>query len=146
MRVYLDTCCLNRPFDNQEQERIREETEAVRLVFSRIEHDGWEWIGSQVLTYEVSMVPDAERRIILEHWLFWMSTKVTIDESVILRAEDLKIRGFHTADALHIACAEKGAVDVMLTTDGQLLHLAGKCAPIIRMPIANPREWITGER
>ncbi len=115
MRVYLDTCCLNRPFDNQEQERIREETEAVRLVFSRIEHDGWEWIGSQVLTYEVSMVPDAERRIILEHWLFWMSTKVTIDESVILRAEDLKIRGFQTADALPIAAAGK-ARRVLLTT------------------------------
>jgi len=27
-RVYLDLCCLNRPFDDQTQERIRLETEA----------------------------------------------------------------------------------------------------------------------
>jgi len=28
MRVYLDICCLKRPFDDQSQERVRLESEA----------------------------------------------------------------------------------------------------------------------
>ncbi len=28
-RIYLDVCCLNRPFDRQSQARIRLETEAM---------------------------------------------------------------------------------------------------------------------
>ena len=28
MRVYLDNCCYNRPFDHQDQLRVRLETEA----------------------------------------------------------------------------------------------------------------------
>ena len=30
--IYLDVCCLNRPFDDQTQERIRLESEAVLLT------------------------------------------------------------------------------------------------------------------
>ena len=32
MAIYLDTCCLNRPFDDQTQDRIRLEAEAVILI------------------------------------------------------------------------------------------------------------------
>lgn len=32
--IYLDVCCLNRPFDDQTQERIRLEAEAVRLILA----------------------------------------------------------------------------------------------------------------
>ena len=31
-RIYLDVCCLNRPFDDQAQERVRLESEAVKSV------------------------------------------------------------------------------------------------------------------
>ena len=32
MRVYLDVCCLNRPFDDQSQDRIKLETDAVLSI------------------------------------------------------------------------------------------------------------------
>ena len=34
-KIYLDNCVLNRPFDDQSQERIRLETEAIVLLLSR---------------------------------------------------------------------------------------------------------------
>ena len=34
-RVYFDACCLNRPFDDQTQDRIRLESEAVLLIMSQ---------------------------------------------------------------------------------------------------------------
>jgi hypothetical protein len=43
MKVYLDNCALNRPFDDQSQERIRIETEAVVLVLSHLERMGLAW-------------------------------------------------------------------------------------------------------
>jgi hypothetical protein len=36
MKIYLDTCCLNRPFDDQRQARIRLESEAVTLILEKI--------------------------------------------------------------------------------------------------------------
>ena len=34
MRVYLDNCCYNRPFDDQDQLKVRLETEAkLRIQF-----------------------------------------------------------------------------------------------------------------
>jgi hypothetical protein len=37
MRVYLDACCLNRPFDDRSQDRIRLEAEAVLAIIERVE-------------------------------------------------------------------------------------------------------------
>ena len=33
MKVYMDVCCLNRPFDDQSQERIKLESETVLMIF-----------------------------------------------------------------------------------------------------------------
>jgi hypothetical protein len=41
MKIYLDVCCLNRPFDDQGQERIRLEAEAVLLIIARMESGQW---------------------------------------------------------------------------------------------------------
>jgi hypothetical protein len=36
MRVYLDNCCFNRPFDDQSQARVRLEAEAKLEIQQRI--------------------------------------------------------------------------------------------------------------
>ena len=36
MRVYLDNCCFNRPFDSQAQARVRLETEAKLRIQERV--------------------------------------------------------------------------------------------------------------
>ena len=36
MRIYFDTCCLQRPLDDQTQPRIRVETEAVFTLVSEV--------------------------------------------------------------------------------------------------------------
>jgi len=43
MKVYLDACCLNRPFDDQTQDCIHLETEAIVLILNRLEKwSDWE--------------------------------------------------------------------------------------------------------
>ncbi len=61
MRVYMDVCCLNRPFDDQTQERIRLEAEAILLILNRLRSRGWQLAGSEVIQFEVEQIPDPER-------------------------------------------------------------------------------------
>ncbi len=36
MKIYLDVCCFNRPFDDQTQEKIHLEAEAVFIILSSL--------------------------------------------------------------------------------------------------------------
>ena len=56
MRVYLDLSCFNRPFDDQSQARIAEETAAVFAILRRIEDGEDELVWSAVLTLENGLV------------------------------------------------------------------------------------------
>jgi len=62
MRIYFDACCVNRPFDDQTQDRVRLETEAVMLILSRVQAGIWQWIGSDVLAFELGEIPDPNRK------------------------------------------------------------------------------------
>lgn len=62
MKVYLDACCLNRPFDDQTQIRIRLESEAVLTLLYRCEIGEWRLISSEVVNFEISKMPDTEKK------------------------------------------------------------------------------------
>ncbi len=38
MKIYLDVCCLNRPFDDQTQDRIHLEAETILTIMKFIEN------------------------------------------------------------------------------------------------------------
>ena len=50
MRVYLDNCCYNRPFDEQVQLRVRLETEAKMEIQSQMRLGVVEYVWSEMLT------------------------------------------------------------------------------------------------
>ena len=58
MNIYFDVCCLNRPFDDQTQDRIHLEAEAVIVILKHIEYDDWSLIGSGIINYEIDKTPD----------------------------------------------------------------------------------------
>jgi hypothetical protein len=47
-KIYLDTCCLNRPFDDETQDRIRLEAEAVGLILAHFQAGDWELLRNFV--------------------------------------------------------------------------------------------------
>jgi hypothetical protein len=59
MRIYLDVCCLNRPYDDQTQDRIRLEAEAVLLILRRFRTQDWKWVTSEAVEFEVDRMPDS---------------------------------------------------------------------------------------
>ena len=62
MRVYLDNCCYNRPFDEQVQPAVRLETEAKLFVQSLMKKYVVEYAWSFVLRMEISRNPDFQRK------------------------------------------------------------------------------------
>jgi len=143
MRVYLDVCCLNRPFDDQTQDRIRLESEAVLTILSRCQSGEWQQVGSEVVDFEISKIPDDERKQRVSILAGLVGFNVIVDEAIKERAVELQTLGFKPFDALHISCAESGDVDVFLTTDDKLLQKALKNNILIKIRIANPLKWIT---
>jgi len=68
---------------------------------------------------------------------------VQVDDECRQRALELQTIGFHSADALHVACAERGNADILLTTDQQLLRQAARHASRLYLSVRNPVSFIT---
>ncbi len=141
-KIYLDTCCLNRPFDDQTQERVRLESEAVLAILSRIEKGEWEWIGSEVLSDEIEQIPDVQKLSRTKLLSGFIRQNVEIGEAETERAKELQKEGFQVFDALHIACAETAKVDAFLSTDDRLLKLAKRLTNKLRVHVENPLLWV----
>lgn len=70
---------LNRPFDDQSQERIRLETEAIILLLSRLERKEWTWLGSQALELEIDKTPDSEQQSRLRRVTEFIGLKIEME-------------------------------------------------------------------
>jgi predicted nucleic acid-binding protein len=142
IRIYLDNCVINRPFDDQSQERIRLETEAIILILSRLERKEWTWLGSQAVEIEIDQTPDTDQQSRLRHVIQFVSLTIEIGEKELRRANELQKLGFVGFDAVHLACAETGKADVFLTTDDRLLKLAKSLAKKLHVKVENPLDWM----
>jgi predicted nucleic acid-binding protein len=141
-RIYFDTCCLNRPFDDQTQVRVRLESEAVLAILARIENGEWTWVGSDVLGDEIEQTPDTQKLSRAKLLSGFIQENIEIGEKEEQRARDLQAEGFQVFDALHIACAESAKADVFLSTDDRLLKLAKRMSRKLDVRVENPLVWV----
>ena len=140
MRIYLDNCCYNRPYDDQTQIRISLETQAKLDIQQRIKNGELELVASYVLRYENSRNPYELRRKSIDDFVREnVSVYVDTDQADAVRqfADVIMSSGVKTADAYHVACAIVGESDCFLTTDDRLL----KCQTE-RMIITDPINFI----
>lgn len=117
MRVYLDNCCFNRPFDDQSQARTRLEAEAKLEIQQRIQDKGIELAWSYVLDYENQANPFEERRDVVARWKTAAAVDVEETDAIVQQARGIASRGLRAKDALHVACAMAAGCDFLLTTD-----------------------------
>ena len=140
--IYLDTCCLSRFFDIQTQPRVHQETAAIEQILIQIQAGHWAWISSNVLMAEVEQTRDPQQRTEIMDWLTNAYQTVSAGLSEILRGKQLEVLGFTEVDALHIACAESGNVDILLTTDDGLLRRAKRNSSNLYVQVENPYVWL----
>ncbi|MEW6327914.1 MAG: PIN domain protein [Thermodesulfobacteriota bacterium] len=124
MKIYLDNCCFNRPFDNQSQIRIRLEAEAKLKIQEEIRAGKFQLIWSYILDYENSKNPYQERRERIKNWKKYAIEDVQEESELIGIANLLKQKGLQKIDCLHVACAIFSKCEYFLTTDHKILQRA----------------------
>jgi predicted nucleic acid-binding protein len=142
VKIYLNVSCLNRPFDDQEQTRIRLEAAAVGMILERIDEGQWIHVSSEMVRIENDANPDAKRRGRVQLLLPEEANVGMLTPSTFARAQALQKLGFKPADALHVAAAEEARVDILLTCDDRLLRTAQRHANRLQVPVRNPLTWL----
>jgi predicted nucleic acid-binding protein len=141
MRIYLDVSCLSRPFDDQSQERVRIEAEAVRLILARCERGDWELTASEMVVIEINANPDRDKRRMTATLLSARVGIIELDQATFTRAAELEKQGLGAADAVHVAVAELHGADVLLTCDDRLLRRV-KRGKVRAVRVENPVDWL----
>lgn len=142
--IYLDLCCLKRPFDDQRQARIRREAGAVAAIIEAAERGVVELVRSPVLALENDGNPREDRRVAASLWLNGATVFVPPSDAVDVRARALVGWGFGVLDALHVAFAEAAGADYLATCDDGLLRLGRARRGRLRVRIVNPVDIPSG--
>jgi predicted nucleic acid-binding protein len=141
-RIYLDVCCLNRPFDDSSQDRIRLEAEAVLSIYRKCRLGEWTLLTSEVIESELRQTPDTQRVALIIAALAIAAEKALWDSALKQRAVELVTLGLKPFDAAHLASAEAIAADVFLTTDDRLIRKAIRYQTSLNVLVSNPVTWL----
>jgi hypothetical protein len=137
VRVYLDICCLKRPFDDQRQPRIRMESEAI-LALLALPAGQIEFVRSKAHDVENDQNPLLWRAARVRDWLASQMAIDTPAEALLTRTRELLPLGFGPFDALHLASAEFAMASVFLTVDDRLISAATRSSALLKVGVREP--------
>lgn len=124
MRVYLDVCSYNRPYDDQSQLRVAMEAQSKLHIQGLIKEGKLDLVGSYILDYEVSRNPyEMRRQSILQFVQSNMKYYVGPERAETIKpvAEGIMATGVKEKDAYHVAAAIYAKCDYFISTDIRLL-------------------------
>lgn len=140
VRVYLDMCCYNRPYDDQSQIKIALEAQAKLHIQDLIRNGKADLVGSYTLDYEVSRNPfEMRKRAIIRFIENNMKAYVGVerDDVIAPMAKEIMKTGVKEKDAFHVASAIYAGCDYFISTDIRLLKYKSD-----RIKLVTPLEFI----
>lgn len=126
MKIYMDNCCYNRPYDDQTYIRIHLETEAKLHIQELVRNGEIDLVTSYMLEYENGKNRFSHKRQAIADFMNANeSYYVGINKETEVKtfAERIMKTGIKSADALHVACAVLAGSNYFITTDDRLLKL-----------------------
>jgi predicted nucleic acid-binding protein len=137
MRIYLDNCTYNRPFDDQTQMKIHLETVAKLYIQSAIRNGVYDLVWSFMNDLENNDNPYEDCRNSIQKWKQIAKQYCATHQSILDRGKEIEKLSIKSKDALNIACAVASNCDYFITTDKPLLH-----KNIDGIRIINPIEFV----
>jgi predicted nucleic acid-binding protein len=137
----MDSCCLNRPYDDLSNDVVRLESEAVLTIIDRCDRRIWDLCNSDVLYDEIDRITDVIRKEKIFALCNSSAINIELNDAVIRRAKELHRLNIKSFDALHVASAEYGKADVFLTTDKRLVNASKRID--MKVKVSNPAVWLT---
>ena len=139
-RLYLDNCCFNRPFDDQQELKIKLETDAKLFIQQEILTGKYEHARTYVLDYEIGINPFEERKEKFKQWKCIAKYFCAEEEAILVEAEKLAAMKFKIIDALHVSAAKFLHCDYLITTDRKMQN-----KEVSDILIVNPIDFLQRE-
>ena len=143
MKLYMDVCSYNRPFDDLSQDRVYFEAEAVLSILERCKNGEWVLATSAIVEIENSRQKDLERLEKVQMLYQSAQEYYELTESAKSRAIYFQQNGVKLFDSYHLAVSEENRVDVLLTTDDRFLKAAKRMK--LNIKIETPIKWLIEE-
>ncbi len=143
MLIYLDTCAIQRPLDDQGQLRVRVEGDILLTVIAAVEAGEFELVSSAVLRFETENNPIVTRRNFARSVLSLSTVDIDTTTVVVERARYFKEVGIKPLDAVHLASACVANAGFFCTVDDDFLREA-RAANTGETRVVSPHELITG--
>lgn len=141
MRIYLDMCCYNRPYDDQSQLKISMETQSKLYIQTLIKDGKLNLVTSYMLRYECSNNPfEMRRNAIFDFIDKNTSAYIGIERQTIIEAKAAEIMntGVKYKDACHVASAIYAECEYFISTDKRLLKYKSN-----EIKMVTPIEFVT---
>ena len=125
VRIYLDMCCYNRPYDDQSQLKVVLETQSKLYIQSQIREQKIDLVSSYMLRYECSNNPfEMRRNTIFDFIDQYAVAYVSVERRVEIeaKARDIMKTGIKFKDACHVASAIYAQCEYFISTDKRLLN------------------------
>ena len=141
VKIYLDNCCYNRPFDDLSQERIYLESETILMILRKKEEGQYLIIGSDILEIEMSRMKDEIKKQRVKELYEMADIHIDYIEEIKQRSKEIMaMSNIRLFDSLHIATAEYAGADILLTTDDKLEKMSAKLK--LNVKIMNPIRFV----
>ncbi len=140
MRVYLDNCSYNRPYDDQSQMRIHLETQAKLHIQDMIRKERIELVTSYILDFENSNNRSIQKKQTIEKFMKEYATLYVSNQNekdIARIANAIMETGVKEKDAYHVACAVMAECNYFVTTDDRLLKYQSE-----KIELVTPGEFI----
>lgn len=141
MRVYLDMCCYNRPYDDQSQIKVSLETQAKLHIQDLIQKKHLELVTSYMLRYECGQNPyEMRRRAIMQFVDTHATAYVGLErkDKIVSMATEIMSTGIKFKDACHVASAVYANCEYFISTDKRLLKYKTD-----QIKLVNPIDFVT---
>ncbi len=141
LKLYLDNCCYNRPFDDLRQEKNNLEAQAIKLIIDKYWKDEFEIYTSDALVIEMNNIKDQIKKAkVLEVYNKLNLINIPFSNNIIKRASELRKYNIKNMDSLHIAYAESSNIDYFITTDKLLINASSRAN--LNVKVINPISFI----
>jgi RNase P subunit RPR2 len=137
MRIYLDHCAYNRPFDDQSNIKNQLETMAKLYIQNQIRQGKYDLVWSYMSDLENGSNPNLENKNSIQLWENIAKFKCKSSETILARGKQIEQNKIRSNDALHISCAIESQCEYFITTDAGLTK-----RKISGIKIVNPIDFI----
>ena len=124
MKIYLDMCCYNRPYDPLDQLRVSMETQSKLLIQRLVEEGKYELVGSYTLDYECGNIPSPIRKKQIRNFIH-KNAKIYVghggDDRITEKASEIMTENVKEYDAYHVASAIYAGCEYFISVDDRLL-------------------------